>query len=54
MEAYRAASKIRTPVLKLPQLGSIGAIRTGLFDSQNNAASGYQIGDDCKPACKDP
>lgn len=24
-----------------------------LFDSQNNAASGYQIGDDCKPACKD-
>jgi len=23
-----------------------------LFDSQNNAASGYQIGDDCKPACK--
>ena len=23
------------------------------FDSQNNAASGYQIGDDCKPACKD-
>ena len=25
----------------------------GLFDSQNNAASGYQIGDDCKPACKD-
>eukprot|EP00435_Cladocopium_sp_Y103_P061576 s587_g23.t1 len=25
-----------------------------LFDSQNNAASGYQIGDDCKPACKDP
>ena len=25
---------------------------SGLFDSQNNAASGYQIGDDCKPACK--
>ncbi|CAJ1348021.1 unnamed protein product [Effrenium voratum] len=24
-----------------------------LFDSQNNAAAGYQIGDDCKPACKD-
>mmetsp|Transcript_25366 Transcript_25366/g.45962 ORF Transcript_25366/g.45962 Transcript_25366/m.45962 type:complete len:1344 (-) Transcript_25366:286-4317(-) len=24
-----------------------------LFDSQNNAASGYQIGDDCRPACKD-
>ncbi|CAK9081967.1 Protein DD3-3 [Durusdinium trenchii] len=24
-----------------------------LFDSQNNAASGYQIGDDCKPTCKD-
>jgi len=24
-----------------------------LFDSQNNGASGYQIGDDCRPACKD-
>merc|ERR1719284_43467 len=23
-----------------------------LFDSQNNAASGYQIGDDCKPVCQ--
>ena len=26
---------------------------TRLFDSQTTAASGYQIGDDCKPACKD-
>eukprot|EP00933_Yihiella_yeosuensis_P077399 TRINITY_DN8783_c0_g2_i1.p1 TRINITY_DN8783_c0_g2~~TRINITY_DN8783_c0_g2_i1.p1 ORF type:complete len:1378 (-),score=299.79 TRINITY_DN8783_c0_g2_i1:373-4506(-) len=24
-----------------------------LFDSENNAASGYQIGDACEPACKD-
>jgi len=23
-----------------------------LFDSQNNGAGGYQIGDDCKPACQ--
>merc|ERR1719230_2471916 len=24
-----------------------------LFDSQNNGAAGYQIGDDCKPVCQD-
>eukprot|EP00930_Biecheleria_cincta_P029978 TRINITY_DN20799_c0_g1_i1.p1 TRINITY_DN20799_c0_g1~~TRINITY_DN20799_c0_g1_i1.p1 ORF type:complete len:1074 (-),score=168.99 TRINITY_DN20799_c0_g1_i1:1004-4225(-) len=24
-----------------------------LFDSQNNAAGGYQIGDNCKPVCQD-
>eukprot|EP00930_Biecheleria_cincta_P036828 TRINITY_DN2523_c0_g1_i2.p1 TRINITY_DN2523_c0_g1~~TRINITY_DN2523_c0_g1_i2.p1 ORF type:complete len:435 (-),score=66.66 TRINITY_DN2523_c0_g1_i2:191-1375(-) len=24
-----------------------------LFDSQNNDAAGYQIGDNCRPACKD-
>ena len=27
--------------------------RNRLFDSQNNAAGGYQIGDNCNPVCQD-
>ena len=36
---------------KLNEVSNNANNQNRLFDSQNNAAGGYQVGDDCKPVC---
>ena len=36
---------------KLNEVSNNARNQNRLFDSQNNAAGGYQVGDDCKPVC---
>ena len=36
---------------KLNEVSNNARNQNRLFDSQNNAAGGYQVGDDCKPTC---
>ena len=36
---------------KLNEVSNQAQNQNRLFDSQNNAAGGYQVGDNCKPVC---
>ncbi|CAK9073757.1 Protein DD3-3, partial [Durusdinium trenchii] len=38
---------------KLSEQSNNAQNQNRLFDSQNNAAGGYQIGDNCNPVCQD-